>query len=404
MHQKGFIPLIVLVIAVAAVGGIIVTAKITNIPLSLDALNLTTDNNIQTPAPFTQTVEITSPKAATPTKSAWELLKSRLKTPPKTTPANTGSNTKIPAQTPTSTPIPVKVGSLSGQTVGGYYSRPLAQTNITISGQGITKNTTSDNSGNFSFTNLPIGKYTLSFTHPEYNFNDWKDYEVKEGENILPRTPNGFLKVFKPTTIKGSVFVDHNNNNQKDNGDEGLKAMLIVKNKIGDSSWGNYKYIDVDNSGNFSLEIPEGSIFKIFPTEYTYYNKPAETAEFIVDGYGGTKEFNFAYFPTSAQAGLILQVFNDKNENGIQDTDEEYIDYYYAEVTNTSTGQVDKTSVGPSGTKVREFIEYGNYNIKLIAGDQSWAYYYKITKGEASVSITNTSGQQTVKLGAHKLY
>ena len=150
------------------------------------------------------------------------------------------------------------------------------------------------------------------------------------------------------------------------------------------------------------MEIKDGSTYKLVPTDYTYNRKPG-SVEFVVDGYGETKEFTFPYYPTSSTAKLTIKVFNDKNENGTQDSDEEDIDYYYAEITNTSTGKSDKTSIVPEGAAY-PYYDYGVYKFKLVPGNDAWAQEYKITKSEDSATITNTSGDQTVKLGAHKLY
>lgn len=312
------------------------------------------------------------------------------------------SLTLSPTSSPTPIPTPPKKGNIKGTVVGGYYSRPLAGATVTVKG-GASVST--DASGNFVLSNLPLGKYTLTFSHPDYiNFADWKDFEVKEGDNFLSRTPNGFLKDFKPTTVRGIVFGDHNGNNQKDSGEEGVDALFRVENEAGDNYWVLSQYVTADKNGNFSVTIDVGGKYRIVPTDYTFYKKP-NSIEFVVDGYGGTKEYNFAYYPTASQAALILEVFNDKNENGIADSGEENIDFNYAEMTNMTTGASEKTWVSSQSNGGRNQVtDYGVYRIKLVAGDESWAYYYKITKAEDIVTVGVTSGDQTVRLGAHKLY
>ncbi|OGE65008.1 hypothetical protein A3I48_02115 [Candidatus Daviesbacteria bacterium RIFCSPLOWO2_02_FULL_36_7] len=318
--------------------------------------------------------------------------------------SSSSATTSRPAA-PAATNKPVKLGSIKGKVVGGYYSRGLANATVTAKGE-IQKTVSTDSAGNFTVADLPVGKYTLSFSHPDYiNFADWKDFEVEERNNYLNRTPNGFLKDFKPTTIKGTVFVDRDGNNQKDSGDEGLDAGLEIYNKVGDSSWNLYQNVQADKSGNFSVSIKDVSTYKVVPLFYTFFNKPSNEEQFVVDGYGEAKEYSFAYYPTASQAKFDILVFNDKNENSVQDTDEEYIDFYYAEVTNTTTGKSYKTSVSAQtgGGKGNPVTDYGVYKVKLIPGDDSWAYYYKVTKSEDIATVGNNTGDVTIKLGAHKL-
>lgn len=375
MNQKGFIPAIILV-SILLISG-------------LGAVGAFYLNK--------QSVKLkVSSKESTPSAG----ITSQLPRPQIPSPISQVSSFLIPKSTS------IKIGNLKGRVVGGYFSTPLADTAIFAKGEGVEKKVTTDNSGNFLLTNLPIGQYNLSFSHQDYNIAD-KSIKISEGDNTLLSSQNGFLKVFKPTTVKGVVFVDTNDNRYKDSGETGLNALIEVYNKVGDSNWNLYKNISIDNSGSFTIEIKDGSTYKLVPTDYTYYRKPAESNQFIVDGYGGTKEFSFAYYPTSSQAKFSIEVFNDKNENGVKDSGEENIDYYYAEVTNISTGNNYKTWVSTQQDQGKEGgsmpMDYGAYKIRLVPGDDSWAYYYKITKVEDIVTITNTSGDQTARLGVHKL-
>jgi hypothetical protein len=292
------------------------------------------------------------------------------------------------------------LGTIKGRVQGGYYKQPLGGVKITAKGQNIQKSTVSGEDGQFLIENLPVGDYVLSFNDPKYSFSEFK-ISVKEGENLLSSTPHGFLKNPQPLSINGTVFADKNGNNTKDGNDEGLKSTLLLYSKVGDS-WVVSSTISTDNQGSFSLQVKDIGPHKLEPTDITFYNKP-NPVEFIVDGYGGEKNYMFPYYPTVSQSGFVIYVFNDKNENAIRDSDEEYIHYQYAEITNTSTGKQTKVGVGENGWEEKP-ADYGNYTIKLVPQDNSWSYYYKITLGEAQTVVTNTSGQSTVLLGAHKLY
>lgn len=385
MNQKGFAPIIVIIILIALVGGSLVVSKRFNFPVT----------NYQSKP---QTVENSS------STSSAKPVSSKEEKQPKATPQKTNQTKTSPSPTPKAAQT-TKTGTLKGKVAGGYYLKILPDTTVTLKGEDISKITKSDSNGTFTFSGIPIGKYNLSFSHPDYNISDVNNVTVSEGETFYHKTINGFLKVFKPTTVRGTVYVDRNDNRQKDNEDPPLDASFELYNKIGDTDWHLYQNISADKSGNFSVEIKDGSTYKLVPLHYTYYRLPP-SQEFVVDGYGDTKEYSFAYYPTASQAALNIRVFNDKNENGIQDEGEEEIDYYYAEVTNISTGQSYKTWVGPGpdGDKGNPPRDYGVYKIKLVAGNEAWAAQYKITKSEDIITIGNTSGDQTVKLGVHKLY
>lgn len=381
MNQKGLAPIIIIFLVIALIGGSLVVYKKLNLPIT----------EYQTPPTNEQSA----------TSSAKPAASSKDEKQPKATPQKTDQTKTSPSPTPKATQT-IKTGTLKGKVAGGYYLKVLSDTTVTLKGENISKTAKTDSSGIFTFSGIPIGKYNLSFSHPDYNISDVNNVTVSEGETFYNRTINGFLKDVKTTTIMGTVYVDHNDNRQKDSGDEGLDALIGVYNRVGDG-WSLNHNIKADKSGNFTFEVKEDGItYKFEPFDYTFYRKPSPL-EFVVEGYGGTKDLSFPYYPTASTSKLTIYVFNDKNENNVADSDDEYIDYYYADITNISTGKNEKTSVGPQGTSY-SYYDYGAYKIKLIAGNDAWAAQYKITKSEDIITITNTSGDQTVKLGAHKLY
>lgn len=383
MSQKGFVPIILIIIIVVLAGGSLIISKKLSPPV--------TDSQTKT-----QIVEHPS------STSSAKPVSSKDEKQPKGTQQKTTQPKTSPTPTPKATPKITKTGTLKGKVAGGYYLKVLPDTTVTIKGAGVEKTTKTDNSGIFTFSKVPVGKYNLSFSHPDYNISEVNNVTVSEGETFYDRTINGFLKVTKPTTFKGKVFVDRNDNKQQDAGDEGLDALIEVYNRVGDSWSLNYN-INADKSGNFTFEVKEDGItYKFVPTDYTFYRKPSPV-ELVVEGNGGTRELSFPYYPTASSSKLTIYVFNDKNENNVQDGDEENIDFYYADITNISTGKNEKTTVGFEGVSYT-YYDYGAYKVKLVAGDDAWAATHKVTKSEDIITITNTSGDQTVKLGAHKLY
>lgn len=302
----------------------------------------------------------------------------------------------LPKADNTISPTPMPTATLKGEVVGGYYSKQIESVEIKA-GNGTTK---TNQEGFFEMSGIEPGNYPLSATHPEYTF-DTLNIELKEGENNLEEKLHGKLTNPKPLSISGQIFSDKNENNVKDANDDPLKTVLSLYYKTG-GKW-EYKTTVFSNyEGKFSFWSSDLGEYRLSPGDDTFYDEPGPV-EFVVDGYGGTKSVSFPYQPTTSQVGFKIYVFNDKNENGSRDSDEENIHYQYAEVINTTTSKNWKTGVSEDGVQESP-ADYGNYTIKLYPQDDSWAYYYKVTSSGATLTVDKTSGNQTVYLGAHKLY
>jgi len=297
------------------------------------------------------------------------------------------------------------LGSFKAKIVGGYYSYPLSG-EVIMTGQGITKSTKSSSDGWFTIAELPVGKYKINITHPEYNFSEF-EVEVAEGENIFDRSLNGFLKNFQPLKITGQTYKDVNSNGSKDNGEGGIDIFFILYIK-NNTDWNQVTTVQTDDNGNFSFQQEQPGVYKLEPVYATNYSKP-DPVEFTVDGYGGSKNYLFGYKALVSQDGIEIFVFNDINENSIKDDSEGYIHYQSARITNlsgTSTrpdGNTWMVAVSDDGYSESP-LDWGEYKVELEPQDSSWDFYYKITKREQTVSVNPQSGKQRVELGAHKLY
>lgn len=297
------------------------------------------------------------------------------------------------------------VGSFTAKVVGGYYSYALPA-DIKMSGDLTTVSARSNDDGWFTVTDLPVGHYSITITHPDYKFSDF-EVDVSEGENTHNRTLNGFLKNFQPLNISGQAYKDVNGNGSKDGNEDGFDIFfnLYIKNN---NAWNQSTTIYTDGNGNFSFEQDLPGTYKLEPVGATFYTKPGPV-EFTVDGYGGSKNYMFGYKPQVSEEGMYIYVFNDKNENGSKDSGEEYIHYQTARITNLSgtssraDGNTWRVAVPPSGSHELA-LDWGDYKVELEPEDSSWEYYYKITKREQLVFIYPETGTQTVELGAHKLY
>jgi hypothetical protein len=311
-----------------------------------------------------------------------------------------------PTGTFTPTPTPVPKAIVKGSVTGGYYAKSLQGVDVTAVNGVSKKVTKTDSSGNFSFTDLVVGEWTLSFSHAEYTF-DGVSIDTKEGENVLSNAVSGRLANPKPTTVTVFMFSDKNRNGGYDSGENGLDAFSTL-NYWSQNQWMRERTVDADSSGNVTVSLSKIGKYQLVPAGYTFYTKPGPV-EFVVDGYGGSKKYTFPYKPDRVEVGCTIYVFNDKNENGSRDGGEENIHYQYMRVTNTSgsitvpLGSSYNVAVSTDGETLSQIFP-GTYKFELIPEDYSWEHYYKITKREETTTLDNATPHKTIYLGAHKLY
>lgn len=300
-------------------------------------------------------------------------------------------------------PTPIPVGILKGKLTGGYYSKSVENAKVSLNEQ---INSTTNSNGEFSITNIPIGTYTITFSHPEYSFNSFQ-VTINEGDNTLNNNIHGNLTNPKPTQATGVCFIDSNNNAIKDNGENGLDGSANIY-FYESNKWVSQKYFKCDINGNYNETLSKIGKYKIEPGVYTFYGQP-QAKELVVDGYGGTKAFNFGYLPLKVQSGFTVYVFNDKNENNSRDGDEENIHYQYVRITNLSgkitepLGNSYNLAVPAEGASNNQFNP-GNYKFELIPETSSWSNYFRVTKGQETITFSTNTPHQTIYLGAHKLY
>jgi len=254
-----------------------------------------------------------------------------------------------------------------------------------------------NNQGWTSYTN----HFTLCFDPQEGSNTISLQYKNSLGEESNVYTRNFSFRKRQPTNLTLTSFIDNNGNGSKDGSEQGLNALLTIKKKT-NGQWYKYQSANSNQQGNYSQSIIELGEYTVEPGVYTFYDKPSSQG-FTVDGFAKNLNLFFAYKPTVSTAGLTIFVFNDKNENNTEDSGEEYINYQYAQITNQNTGESINLAISNSGADY-SYISFGDYQIKLVPETESWNQYYTITKGQVNVNVSATSGTQTVKLGAHKLY
>ena len=242
---------------------------------------------------------------------------------------------------------------ISGVTItltGGSLSSPLTLT--------------TDNNGNFKFTNLAAGTYTITETQPTTPANQTgKDVAGSAGGNVsVANTISGivlgantqatnyrFAEVPLISTA-GSVFEDVNNNGQKDAGEVGVPNVTVVLTGTSVVTGQAISPITVttDASGNYTFPNLVPGVYTITETQPTGYfdgkeqnGTPAATVgsdKFkgidLTKSAATSSGFNFGEQKASSIAGVV---FKDTNNSGVQDTGETGIGGVTIKLTGNET-------------------------------------------------------------------
>jgi uncharacterized protein (DUF2141 family) len=220
-----------------------------------------------------------------------------------------------------------KFNDLNGNGVRDTGEPGLAGVTIQLRNSvGLTTSTTTDASGNFSFTGLAAGPYAISeivpagFVQTAPAAPGTFSVTVSPGQNAT-----GFLFGNRAATgsVSGTKFNDLNGNGVRDSGEPGLSGVTI---HLTSSSGATLTQI-TDASGNFTfLGLAAGSyvLSEAVPTGFLQ-TAPASPGTFTVTLAAGQNAtgFLFGNQQQAPGAGSISGTkFNDLNGNGALDTGE----------------------------------------------------------------------------------
>ncbi len=233
-------------------------------------------------------------------------------------------------------------GNVSGKNFGNYYQLPtssisgmkfhdannngqkdideigLSEWNIFLSGI-FTDSVLTDTAGNFSFTNLVPGTYTLSEEHKGNWYQTFpgtpNSYTItlSSGENI---TNKDFGNILASRTISGNSFHDIDSNGVKDGLDYGLAGMRIIMQ----SSF-TQDTIITDSDGNYLLNNLSSGEYQLY-TDYNMYwssTFPSNGAHYftIPDSLNyNVINIDFGYFFSAYGRVIQGHSFIDLNGNG----------------------------------------------------------------------------------------
>ena len=242
---------------------------------------------------------------------------------------------------------------------------------VGIAGQPVTlqdcsgntlRSTTTNSSGNYSFTGLAAGCYVVAFSAPsgtvfspkDQGGNDGTDSDVNPSTgrtdpiNLAAGENNTTVDagVNTPTPAAGSlgdlVFNDLNRNGVQDSGEPGVPGVPVA---LQDCNGNTVRNIVTDNNGNYNFtNLASGCYVVGFsPPSGTVFSPPDQGGNDSTDSdvnpaTGRTGQVNLApgesnttvdagvTTPAPAPGSISDFVWNDSNANGIQDPNEPGID------------------------------------------------------------------------------
>jgi uncharacterized delta-60 repeat protein len=231
--------------------------------------------------------------------------------------------------------------------------------------------TTTDSSGNFSFTNVGPGSYAIREVPESGWFQSSTNpapIAVTSGTNVS----NIDIGNFRPASLSGQVFEDINGNGTIDPGDHGLANWTVFLDTNNDGILDNNEpSTTTDANGNYTFTgLPAGNypVRVVLPVDWT----TTTTGPTVVPTSGGNiTGVNLGNFQLIRLSGEVFQdtngngvldsgepglagwtVFLDQNNNGIPDPGE-------PSVRTDAGGNFVFTGVGPGTYRLREVASTG---------------------------------------------
>ena len=242
-----------------------------------------------------------------------------------------------------------------------------------------------DGNGNYSFTNLRPGSYTIS----EESRSAWdQTFPISPGTHSFTITGNSTITGkhfgnFQHGSISGMKFNDVNANGVKDGGEAGLSNWLIRLTKDGiqvDSAL-------TDSSGNYSvtgLSVGTYVVSEVLQSGWTQ-SAPASPGTYTVSITSGNTVTgkNFGNFQRATITGTK---FNDLNGNGVKEIGEGVLSGWRIRISQGSV-QIDSTLTDVNGAYTFTNLVPGTYVLSE-AVQSGWIQTYPTSPNTHTVVVT----------------
>ncbi len=244
---------------------------------------------------------------------------------------------------------------------------------VTLQTASGTQTTQTNSSGQYTFTNLAPGTYSVSFTPPANTFagpankiesptatatgTQYSNISLTAGN---PGTNFNF-GIYQGDSLSGTVYDDLKDDGNQDPGDPGVNNITVTlqgpngTQTTQTNSSGQYTFTNLA-PGTYSVSFTPPA--NTFAGPANKIESPTATATgtqysniFLTAGNPGTN-FNFGIYPGNSLSGTV---YDDLNDDGNQDAGD------------PGVGNVTVTLQGPNGTKTTQTNSSGQYTFTNLA-------------------------------------
>jgi uncharacterized surface anchored protein len=267
---------------------------------------------------------------------------------------------------------------------------------------GANLSVVTDSSGNFTFANVPFGRFTLTETVPA-GFTQTAPPPpgtIPAIVNFAQRSVTGLLfgnrAIAQPGTVSGEKFNDANGNGVRDTGETGLSGVTI---RVTDAT-GAVRTTTTDASGAFSFSgLAAGTyvVSEVVPGGFTQ-TAPAAPGTFTVTLTTGQSVTNLLFGNRAVSAptdtgSISGRKILDLNANGIFDGIDRGFEGIVFELRNQSGTLVATATSNANGDFTFTNLPAGTYVLSEILPENFFQTFPGSIDAPGTYTITLTTGQ-----------
>ena len=262
---------------------------------------------------------------------------------------------------------------------------------LTPAGGGTARTAVTDASGNFLFTDVAPGSYTLNEVVPAgftqtMPASDGIPVTLASGGTSLNNVFGNFRGILTGT-ISGVKFLDTNGNGVLDPGEGGLAGVTITL-----TGGGLTRSVASRLAGSFSFEaVPFGTytLSETVPAGFQQTTPPPPGTISATLDFGHQTVTGLLFGNRGGLGSISGTKFNDANVNGVRDTGEAGVSGVTIQL-RSSIGQVSSTTTDASGNFSFTSLPAGAYVLSEVVPAGS---VQTLPGGGAGINITLTAGQ-----------
>ena len=253
--------------------------------------------------------------------------------------------------------------------------------NLVDASGNVVATTTTDADGNYSFSKLPAGDYTVKVVK-DGAIKDMDQTEDPDGtkDNASGKisigadnpTQTGVNFGYNPNnTIKGSVYRDDNRSSSRDGSEEGYQGQTVqLLDRDGNvvattttSADGSYSFEHLPD-GTYSVKVvKDGALTDTEQTEDPDGTKDNASEPITLDPTQSVKEgVNFGYVPDYSISGTI---FRDEARNGVKDPSDPRFPSVKVTLLDENGNVVETTTTDSNGAYKFSHLPAGKYRVKV---------------------------------------